>query len=127
MKPTNLTNILNLGLIKFVIIIAASISITACQSLFESGRKTEELTTDVLQIPFLKNSPNECYYLDEFMPTPNNMVTGEAGTLSLRYYTYEDATFKDWTKSRIILSFYSDDSRCWSLFEEYYVGDEHND
>ena len=80
-------------------------------------------TSDVLTLPFIKNSPNECYYLDEFMPTPDNMVTGKTGTLSLRYYTYQKATFKDWSRSKIILSFYSSDERCWSLFEEYYVGE----
>ena len=79
-------------------------------------------TSDILTLPFIKNSPNECYYLDEFMPTPDNMVTGKTGTLSLRYYTYQKATFKDWSRSKIILSFYSSDDRCWSLFEEYYVG-----
>lgn len=92
-----------------------------CQS--TGSNSTVSKSSDVLMLPFIKNSPNECYYLDEFMPTPDNMVTGKSGTLSLRYYTYKEATFKDWTRSKIILSFYSSDERCWSLFEEYYVGE----
>jgi hypothetical protein len=76
---------------------------------------------DELALPFIKNSANECYYLDEFMPTPDSMVTGRTGSLSLRYYTYKLATFKDWQRKKIILSFYSQDERCWSLFEEYYL------
>lgn len=87
------------------------------------GALSGEAAADILNLPFIKNSPNECYYLDEFMPTPDNLVTGKTGTLSLRYYSYNKATFKDWTKSKIILSFYSSDDRCWSLFEEYYVGE----
>lgn len=93
--------------------------LAACQS---SGSISSD-SADILTLPFIKNSPNECYYLDEFMPTPDNMVTGKTGTLSLRYYTYQKATFKDWSHSKIILSFYSSDERCWSLFEEYYVGE----
>ena len=76
-----------------------------------------------VMLPFLKNSPNECYFLDDFMPVPNNMVSGKSGSLSLRYYTYNGATYKDWKKNQVILSFYSKDDRCWSLFEEYYVAD----
>jgi len=74
-------------------------------------------------LPFIKNSPNECYYLDEFMPTPDHMVSGKSGYLTLRYYTYQNASFKDWSKRQITLSFYSSDQKCWSLFEEYYTGD----
>lgn len=77
-----------------------------------------------LLVPYIKNSPNECYYLDEFMPIPNNLVTGKSGSLSLRYYTYNRASYKDWhNKNQIILSFYSKDAQCWSLYEEYYVSD----
>lgn len=92
------------------------------QSCQTSSILTGSDTSDVLSLPFIKNSPNECYYLDEFMPTPDNLVTGKTGALSLRYYSYDKATFKDWSRSKIILSFYSGDERCWSLFEEYYVG-----
>lgn len=98
----------------------------SCATFNDGGAESDPRNVDVLDIPFLKNSPNECYYLDEFMPVPNNMVTGQTGSLSLRYYTYEQAAFKDWTEAKIILSFYSDDNRCWSLFEEYYIGPEHN-
>lgn len=76
---------------------------------------------DPVILPFIKNSPNECYFLDEFMPVPDGMVTGKMGILSLRYYTYKLASYKDWQKKTITLSFYSQDARCWSLFEEYYL------
>jgi len=72
-------------------------------------------------LPFIKNNPNECYYLDEFMPVPDNVVAGRSGSMSLRYYTYKMANYKDWQHKQIVLSFYSKDDRCWSLFEEYYV------
>jgi hypothetical protein len=72
-------------------------------------------------VPFIKNSPNECYYVDEFMPVPDGLVTGKTGALSLRYYSYKVANYKEWQKKHIILSFYSTDDRCWSLFEEYNV------
>ena len=74
-----------------------------------------------VELPFLKNSHEECYYLDEFMPTPNRMVTGQSGALDLRYYSYNAANYKDWKDQEIVLSFYSRDQRCWSLFEEYYL------
>ncbi len=72
-------------------------------------------------LPYIKNSANECYYLDEFMPVPDAMVTGEAGAMRLRYYTYKLANYKDWDKREIVLSFYSRNEKCWSLFEEYYI------
>ncbi|MDD1422557.1 hypothetical protein MEO40_26305, partial [Dolichospermum sp. ST_sed1] len=74
-----------------------------------------------LDLPFIKNTPEECYYLDEFMPAPDSMVPGKTGALSLRYYTYKLANYKDWAKKQVILSFYSADDMCWSLFEEYYI------
>lgn len=74
-----------------------------------------------LDLPFIKNTAEECYYLDEFMPTPDSMVAGKSGAMSLRYYTYKLANYKDWEKKQIILSFYSADDSCWSLFEEYYI------
>jgi hypothetical protein len=77
-----------------------------------------------VDIPYLKNSANECYYLDDFMPLPDRMVTGKHGTLGLRYYSYNTANYKDFDPSqKIILSFYSVDQRCWSLFEEYLLTD----
>jgi hypothetical protein len=76
----------------------------------------------VLELPFIKNSPSECYYLDEFMPVPDRMIPGKTGSLQLRYYTYNLANYKDWNRKKIILSFYSSDTMCWSLFEEYYQG-----
>ncbi len=73
----------------------------------------------LLSLPYLKNSGNECYYLDEFMPVPNNLVSGKSGSTSLRYYTYLGANYKDWkNQKQVILSFYSHDGTCWSLYEE---------
>jgi len=92
--------------------------LTACQILGLSARVK---TAEPVVLPFIKNSANECYYLDEFMPTPDGMVTGKYGSLSLRYYNYKAASYKDWGDKNIVLSFYSRDDRCWSLFEEYYV------
>jgi hypothetical protein len=74
-----------------------------------------------VNLPFIKNSANECYYIDEFMPMPDSMTTGRSDGLNLRYYNYKIAKYKDWDNSPIILAFYSRDGYCWSLFEEYYV------
>lgn len=57
------------------------------------------------------------------MPMPDNLVSGESGNLKLRYYSYQAANYKDWENKHVILSFYSRDEKCWSLFEEYYVSD----
>lgn len=84
---------------------------------------TKKFTQEGITLPFIKNSSNECYYLDEFMPTPNSLVTGKSGSLNLRYYTYNFAKYKEWEERPIILSFYSRDDHCWSLFEEYYVAE----
>jgi hypothetical protein len=86
----------------------------ACQTLFHGN-------DEGVLLPFLKNSPQECYYLDEFMPVANSVVAGKMGSLNLRYYTYNAATYKEWTDKRVVLSFYSMDEHCWSLFEEFYV------
>ena len=75
----------------------------------------------VVQLPFLKNTSNECYYLDEFMPMPDSLVTGESGSLKLRYYTYKAASYKEHQNNSIVLYFYSNNNKCWSLFEEYFV------
>ena len=72
-------------------------------------------------LPQLKNSPNECYFLDDFMPVPDNLVTGKNGSLNLRYYTYKSANYKEWFIKDVMLSFYSKDGQCWSLFEEYFI------
>ena len=74
-------------------------------------------------LPFLKNSANECYYLDDFMPVPDSLVAGKYGRLNLRYYTYKEASYKDWEQRQIVLSFYSQDERCWSLYEESFIAD----
>ena len=105
-------------LVKPGLIFLALLFLSACATL-NFGRDNEPLL-----IPYIKNSPNECYYLDEFMPIANNMVTGKSGSLNLRYYTYNKATYKDWrNKNQIVLAFYSKDGQCWSLYEEYFVND----
>lgn len=76
-----------------------------------------------ISLPFLKNSANECYYLDEFMPIPTEMVTGRTGSMDLRYYNYKLANYKEWQLTGIMLKFYSRNGRCWSLFEEYYIAE----
>lgn len=78
---------------------------------------------DSTYLPFLKNSPNECYFLDDFMPTPDGLVSGKSGSLDLRYYSYRTANYKEWRMKEIMLSFYSKNGRCWSLFEEYYIAE----
>ena len=78
-------------------------------------------TDDAVQLPLFKNTPNECYYLDDFMPIPDSLVVGKSGSLNLRYYTYAAAKYKQWKNRKVILSFYSTDNRCWSLFEESYM------
>jgi hypothetical protein len=99
------------SLLTFLIILAG------CQTSFAVKPEQPVL------IPLLKNTPNECYFLDEFMPTPDGVVSGKTGALSLRYYTYKMANYKEWQHKHVILSFYSKDDRCWSLFEEFYVRD----
>ena len=74
-------------------------------------------------LPFIKNSPNECYFLDQFMPVPDSLVSGKTSGLNLRYYTYNKASYKDWIDMHIVLSFYSKDKDCWSLYEEYFMAD----
>jgi hypothetical protein len=99
----------------------SSVLVAGCSMVRFSASISEP---DGVHIPFLKNSANECYYLDEFMPIPDRLVTGKTGKLGLRYYSYNTANYKDWDpRQKVILSFYSQDSRCWSLFEEYLLSD----
>lgn len=76
-----------------------------------------------VHLPFLKNSPNECYFLDDFMPVPDGLVAGKNGTLDVRYYTYKIANYKSWRLKSVMLAFYSTNGRCWSLYEEYYIAE----
>lgn len=93
-------------------------STSACVSLPE---RRKDLGVSVV-LPFLRMDATECYYLDDFMPTPDNMVLGKSSGLHLRYYTFRAATYKTWESERVMLAFYSRDNRCWSLFEEYSTG-----
>ena len=101
-----------------ILLLSLPLFINSCQ-LFNSSKSLDPV--DETQLPFLKNSANECYFLDEFMPAPNNLVTGKSNGLDLRYYTYNSVNYKDIIASQIVLSFYSKDKSCWSLYEEYYV------
>lgn len=92
-------------------------STISCRAMVSTGG------VDPTFLPFLRNSPNECYYLDDFMPVPDGLVTGKSGNLDLRYYSYKTANYKEWTTKAIMLSFYSRNGRCWSLFEEYYIAE----
>lgn len=102
------------------LILAWNAALQSCQTV---GVAAKVKTTETVQIPFMKNSANECYYLDDFMPLPDTMVTGRYGALRLRYYTFKAANYKKWSNNQVVLSFYSMDDSCWSLFEEYYIID----
>lgn len=104
---------MKIGSIALLVLLLAS----GCRTTFFSS----ELAAENVRLPYLKNSSNECYYLDEFMPTPDGMVSGRSGAMNLRYYSYKGATYKDWKGVQINLAFYSADMRCWSLFEEFYT------
>ena len=43
---------------------------TGCTTYFRTQ------TAETVRLPFIKNTSNECYYLDEFMPIPDGMVSG---------------------------------------------------
>jgi hypothetical protein len=92
--------------------------LASCSTLHLGQFPKEHKLTD---IPALKNDVNECYYLDEFMPVPSDLVKGKNGSLSLRYYSYSLANYKEWVKKPLILAFHSTDQNCWSLFEETLV------
>ena len=114
----------------FVKIYSLLILITACQhgttSTATNNASSKEAVLlamtkeETVTLPFIKNSASECYYLDDFMPTPQNLVTGKQGLLNLRYYSYRNSHYKMNDYRNLILCFYSHDNHCWSLFEEYY-------
>jgi hypothetical protein len=108
---------MNNSIIK-ILIGLSSLAVTSvgCKTAISTG-------TEAVYLPSLKNTPNECYYLDEFMPVPDGLVAGKNGSLDLRYYTYKTANYKEWRLKEIMLSFYSKNGKCWSLFEEYYVAE----
>lgn len=103
--------------IKLVTGLLLALFLVSCRTAWFSAA----ITPVTVQVPYMKNSSNECYFLDEFMPTPDALITGRNGTLSLRYYSYKGATYKEWENTKINLAFYSNDMRCWSLFEEFYT------
>lgn len=73
-----------------------------------------------VNLPFLRlEQAGECYFIDDFLPTPDSLVSGKTSNLFLRYYTYWNARYKYWSDVGVMLAFYSRDMRCWALFEEY--------
>jgi hypothetical protein len=83
-----------------------------------SASPEEDLKKTALMIPSLQVATEECYYLDEFMPVPHSLVAGKSGQMSIRYYTYHKAYYKDWSQGSLRLAFSSQDNRCWSLTGE---------
>ena len=101
--------------------------LTICALLFSAAscKTVPEVRKDLaapIALPMMRVEPTECYFLDDFLPTPDNMVTGRTGGMYLRYYTYKSAIYKFWERESVMLAFYSRDNRCWSLFEEYKLG-----
>jgi hypothetical protein len=92
-------------------------TVSGCKTIFPAPN----LAAQPVNVPYLKNSSNECYFLDDFMPTPDGLVSGRNGAMSVRYYAYKTASYKEWKAVQINLAFYSSDQRCWSLFEEFYT------
>lgn len=88
-----------------------------CASL--GGGGSGKSSSGPVTLPFLRLEAGECYYVDDFLPTPDSLVTGKNAGLFLRYYTYKSANYKSWSEKQLMLSFYSRDNRCWSLFDEY--------
>lgn len=100
------------------LMIMSFVGLTACVGVPER-RKDAGFA---VMLPFMRMDGGECYYLDDFMPTPDNMVSGKSSGLHVRYYTFRSATYKAWEQERVMLAFYSRDNRCWALFEEYSTG-----
>ena len=98
------------ALLAAALIVLSAAGISGCQTAISTG-------TDAVYLPFLRNSANECYYLDDFMPVPDGLVTGKNGSMDLRYYSYKTANYKEWRLKQIMLSFYSRNGRCWSRYE----------
>ena len=96
-------------------VVSVILLLTACSTIPESRK---DLSFPV-EIPFMRMEPSECYYLDDFLPTPDSLVTGKNAGMYLRYYTFNSAIYKFWREEKVMLAFYSRDQRCWSLFEEY--------
>ena len=99
----------------WVLFVCLSSALASC-AIMPEKRKDFGIT---VTLPFMRMEAEECYYIDEFLPTPDSMVVGKSSGLSLRYYTYRSAIYKIWEQEKIMLAFYSKDNRCWSLFEEY--------
>lgn len=110
-------NTRTLPLLTLLATLLMALTLPACQHAIQADG------VQSVQLPFMKNTPNECYYLDEFMPVPDGLVSGKSGSMDLRYYSYKTANYKEWRLKGIMLSFYSKNGRCWSLFEEYYIAE----
>lgn len=106
---------------KFIKVLASAATLVAICSSCATLKFREPIP---VELPFIKNSASECYYLDSFMPVPDSLTSGRSSGVSLRYYSYRFAKYKDWNDKPVVLAFYSRDDHCWSLFEEYYVAGE---
>lgn len=95
----------------------AGSALSACTSTSDAEKSKPVAVT----LPFMRVDTSECYFIDDFLPTPDNLVTGKSSGYFLRYYTYKVAKYKDWDSAKLMLSFYSRDSRCWSLYDEHEV------
>jgi len=104
--------------VRFLAFILVLLSASACKTAVSTGTGP-----DAVYLPFIKNTPNECYYLDDFMPVPDGLVAGKNGALDVRYYSYKLANYKEWRAKEIMLSFYSRNGKCWSLYEEFYIAE----
>tara|TARA_B100001094_G_C18121373_1_gene767044 strand:+ start:877 stop:1296 length:420 start_codon:yes stop_codon:yes gene_type:complete len=116
-KSMTYKSIVSIFTLTFIVILGVGCS----TNIIPSFSKTIIEPAESVQLPYIKNSPDECYFLDEFMPIPDRMVTGKTGRMKIRYYTYKSAIYKEYDKQQIILAFYSQDNECWSLFEEHFV------
>jgi len=97
-----------------VLLALITIILVSCNSVHDMGAGRIAVTLPLMQVA----DSGECYYLDNFMPTPNSIQEGKSGGLYTRHYTYRAAIFKDYSLVNVTLSFYSPDKTCWSLWRE---------
>src|SRR4051812_10978142 len=91
--------------IRFIFIVTCLfVLFTSCYSIPTAVRGPAPMPVN---LPFMRlEQGGECYYIDDFMPTPDSLVTGKTTGLYLRYYTYWNARYKYWSEVGIMLSFY---------------------
>lgn len=103
--------------LKFVFATLAVLTLASgCTSLL--GKEKSSPVAGPVTLPYLKVEAGECYFLDDFLPTPDSLVVGKNSGVYIRYYNYKTASYKSWSDKQVMLAFYSRDNRCWSLFDE---------